>query len=202
MNLNRGTQQDNTTSKTGMWLFLFAEMLLFGGLFVVLSVFRYRNAIAFRFAAQELSLVSGTINTVILLISSMTIAISITAFQKQNKKLALLLLGSTFFLGLAFLVIKFFELEGHIKNHIYPGSAVLFLRGQGDALFFGLYFFITGLHAIHIIIGLVFTGIITVLVFRDRTNAESIVFHEKSELYWHLITLIGIFLFPLFYLIA
>lgn len=189
-------------SKTGMWLFLFAEMLLFGGLFVVFSVYRYSNVIAFHLAARELSVFIGTINTIILIISSTTIAMSITAFQKQNKKITLLLLGITIFLGLTFLVIKFFELEGHIKEQLYPGSKVLSLRGQGDVLFYGFYYFMTVLHALHIIFGLVLIGVITLLVFRDNTNAESFVLHEKSGLYWHLVTLIWIFLFPLFYLIT
>ena len=141
------THRDDLASKTGMWLFLFTEMLLFGGLFVVYSVYRYRNPEAFHLAAQELSVFIGTVNTIILLISSTTIAMSITALQKRNKKLALILLGITIFLGLAFLVNKYFEWGEHFREHIYPGSPVLALRGQGDVLFYGLYFFMTGLHA-------------------------------------------------------
>ena len=137
---------------------------LFGGLFVVYSVYRYRNPEAFHLAAHELSVFIGTVNTIILLISSATIAMSITAIQKKNKKFALLLLGITIFLGLAFLVNKYFEWGHHIKEHIYPGSPVLALRGQGDVLFYGLYFFMTGLHALHIIIGLVFIGFIVVFI--------------------------------------
>jgi cytochrome c oxidase subunit 3 len=132
--------RDDLASKTGMWLFLFTEMLLFGGLFVVYSVYRYRNPMAFHLAAHELSVAIGTINTIILLISSSTIAMSITALQKQNKKLALLLLGTTVILGLAFLVNKYFEWGEHIKEHIYPGSPVLALRGQGDVLFMAYIF--------------------------------------------------------------
>jgi cytochrome c oxidase subunit 3 len=196
------THRDDLTSKTGMWLFLFTEMLLFGGLFVVYSVYRYRNGVAFHLAARELSVAIGTINTIILLISSSTIAMSITAIQKQNKKFALLLLSITIFLGLAFLVNKYFEWGEHIKEHIYPGSSILALRGQGDVLFYGLYFFMTGLHALHIIIGLVFIGVIGVLIFRDKINSDNFVLLENSGLYWHLVDLIWIFLFPLFYLIT
>jgi cytochrome c oxidase subunit 3 len=202
MSTNIETQRDDLTSKTGMWLFLFTEMLLFGGLFIVYSVYRYRNAEAFHLAARELSVFIGTINTIILLISSSTIAMSVTAIQKRNKKLALLLLGITILLGLAFLVNKYFEWGEHIKEHIYPGSAVLALRGQGDVLFYGLYFFMTGLHALHIIIGLAFIAVITVLIFRDKINSENFVLLENSGLYWHLVDLIWIFLFPLFYLIT
>jgi len=202
MSTTSETHRDDLTSKTGMWLFLFTEMLLFGGLFVVYSVYRYRNGVAFHLAARELSVAIGTINTIILLISSSTIAMSITAIQKQNKKFALLLLSITIFLGLAFLVNKYFEWGEHIKEHIYPGSSILALRGQGDVLFYGLYFFMTGLHALHIIIGLVFIGVIGVLIFRDKINSDNFVLLENSGLYWHLVDLIWIFLFPLFYLIT
>lgn len=185
-----------------MWLFLFTEMLLFGGLFVVYSVYRFRNPVAFHLAAQELSVTIGTINTIILLTSSAMIAMSITALQTKNKKLTLFLLGITILLGLAFLVNKYFEWGGHIKEHIYPGSAILALRGQGDVLFFGLYFFMTGLHALHIIIGLIFIAIITAKIFRNKITFNNYVLLENSGLYWHLVDLIWIFLFPLFYLIT
>ena len=196
------THRDDLASKTGMWLFLFTEMLLFAGLFVVYSVYRYTNAEAFHLAASELSVFIGTINTIILLISSSTIAMSITAIQKKNKKLALLLLGITILLGVAFLVNKYFEWGEHIKEHIYPGSPVLALRGHGDVLYYGLYFFMTGLHALHIIIGLVFIGFITISIFRNKINSGNYVLLENSGLYWHLVDLVWIFLFPLFYLIT
>jgi len=194
--------RDDLASKTGMWLFLFTEMLLFGGLFVVYSVYRYRNAAAFHLAAEELSVFVGTLNTIILLISSATIAMSITAIQKHNKKLTLILLGITVLLGIAFLVNKYFEWGHHISEHIYPGSPTLALRGQGDVLFYGLYFFMTGLHALHIIIGLVFICIIGRLIIKDKIVHDNFVLLENSGLYWHLVDLIWIFLFPLFYLIT
>jgi len=202
MNSTPEIHRDDLASKTGMWFFLFTEMLLFGGLFIVYSVYRFRNAEAFHLAAHELSIPIGTINTIILLISSTTIAMSITAIQKKNKNLALILLGITIFLGLAFLVNKYFEWGEHIKEHIYPGSAVLALRGQGDVLFYGLYFFMTGLHALHIIIGLVFICVIAVKIYRDKIRPDNYVLLENSGLYWHLVDLIWIFLFPLFYLIT
>jgi cytochrome c oxidase subunit III len=202
MNTSPEIHRDDLASKTGMWFFLFTEMLLFGGLFVVYSVYRYRNGEAFHLAAQELNVAIGTINTIILLISSTTIAMSITAMQMKNKILSLSLLGITILLGLAFLINKYFEWGGHIKEHIYPGSHVLVLRGQGDVLFYGLYFFMTGLHALHIIIGLVFIGIITVNIFNNKITHDNYVLLENSGLYWHLVDLIWIFLFPLFYLIT
>lgn len=202
MNTTPEIHRDDLASKTGMWLFLFTEMLLFGGLFIVYSVYRFRNAEAFHLAAQELNIGIGTFNTIILLISSTTIAMSITAIQLKNKKLALLLLCTTILLGLAFLVNKYFEWGEHLKEHIYPGSPVLALRGQGDVLFYGLYFFMTGLHALHIIIGLIFIGVIGVMIYRDKIDFDNHVLLENSGLYWHLVDLIWIFLFPLFYLIT
>jgi cytochrome c oxidase subunit 3 len=103
---------------------------------------------------------------------------------------------------MAFLVNKYFEWGEHIKEHIYPGSGVLALRGQGDVLFYGLYFFMTGLHALHIIIGLVFIAVIAVKIYRDKIGYDNFVQLENSGLYWHLVDLIWIFLFPLFYLIT
>jgi cytochrome c oxidase subunit III len=202
MNSTIDIHRDDEASKTGMWLFLFTEMLLFAGLFVVYSVYRFRNASAFHLAAHELSVVIGTVNTIILLVSSSTIAMSITAIQKKNKKLSIFLLVITLLLGLAFLVNKYFEWGHHIRDHIYPGSPVLALRGQGDVLFYGLYFFMTGLHALHIIIGMIFIGVVTRLIIKDKINSGNFVLLENSGLYWHLVDLIWIFLFPLFYLIT
>ncbi|MCB8994542.1 MAG: cytochrome c oxidase subunit 3 family protein [Bacteroidales bacterium] len=194
--------RDDEASKIGMWLFLFTEMLLFGGLFVVYSVYRFRNPEAFHLAAHELNVAIGTINTMILLVSSATIAMSITAIQLKNKKLALLLLGITIALGLAFLVNKYFEWGAKISHHIYPGSEIMAQRGQGDILFFGLYYFMTGLHALHIIIGLTFIAVVFMRIKNDKITHDNFSLLENSGLYWHLVDLIWIFLFPLFYLIT
>ncbi len=202
MSTHTDIHRDDLSSKLGMWLFLFTEMLLFGGLFVVYTIYRYLNPTAFHQAARELSVFVGTLNTIILLCSSASIAMSITAIRLKNKKAALLLLGVTIILGLAFLVNKYFEWGNHLREHIYPGSAILALRGQGDVLFYGLYFFMTGLHALHIIIGLVFIGVVTVSVSKNRITHDNFSLLENSGLYWHLVDLIWIFLFPLFYLIT
>ena len=188
------THRDDLASKTGMWLFLFTEMLLFGGLFIVYSVYRYRNPVSFHLAAKELSVFIGTLNTIILLISSTTIAMSITAIQKKNKKLALLLLGTTVILGLAFLVNKYFEWGEHIREHIYPGSPTLALRGHGDVLFYGLYFFMTGLHALHIIIGLVFILVIATSVYKNRLTPK-IMFCWRTVGYTGILSILSGFFF-------
>lgn len=185
-----------------MWLFLLTEMLLFGGLFIVYSIYRYRNPDAFHLAAHELNVAIGTLNTAILLISSATIAMSISAIQLKNRKLSLLLLGITMALGLAFLVNKYFEWGIKIQHEIYPGSALIAERGHGDILFFGLYYFMTGLHALHIIIGLVFIAFVFARVLKGTIDSSNYALHENAGLYWHLVDLIWIFLFPLFYLIT
>ena len=132
----------------------------------------------------------------------MTIAMSTTAIQKKNKKLTLFLIGITLVLALVFLVNKYFEWSGKISHGLYPGSPVLEELGHGDILFFGLYFFMTGLHAVHIIVGMVFLGVGYMRVRNGKLSFDNYQLLENGGLYWHLVDLIWIFLFPLFYLIT
>jgi cytochrome c oxidase subunit 3 len=193
---------DATASKIGMWLFIFTEMLLFGGLFIVYSVIRFSHQAAFHLAAEELDLTIGAINTVILLTSSMTVAMSVTSMQYGNRKLTLILIGTTILLGLVFLANKYFEWSLKIEHGLYPGSAILQGFGNGDTLFFGLYFFMTGLHALHIIAGISFLGVVMSRVAKGKIHAGFFAHLENGALYWHLVDIIWIFLFPLFYLIT
>lgn len=193
---------DPEASKIGMWLFIFTELLLFGVLFVIYSVYRYINHDAFHLAAEELDTFIGAVNTVILLVSSMTIAMSTTSLQKKNKTLTLILAGITIVLGIVFLVNKYFEWGAKFDHGIFPGSAYLIENlSQGEILFFGLYFIMTGLHALHIIIGLVLIAVVMWKVYTGKVHAERAALLENSGLYWHLVDIIWIFLFPLFYLI-
>jgi cytochrome c oxidase subunit III len=194
--------RDDVADRMGMWLFIFTELLLFSGLFIVYAVFRAKYHNDFHIAGYQLNVLVGTINTVALLVSSATIAMSITAVQKGDKKIALILIGITLFLAMVFLVNKYFE-WGH-KFHIglYPGSEIMMSLQHGQSLFFGLYFFMTGLHALHIIIGMTLLIIIFFKVKNGKINKTDYVFLENGALYWHLVDLIWIFLFPLLYLIA
>ena len=192
---------DPVASKIGMWLFIFTEILLFGGMFIVYSVYRFKHPVEFHLANQELNVTVGLINTVILLVSSMTVAMSITALQLGNKKLTLILLAVTLLLALVFLINKYFEWGAKIHHDIYPGSAFLLSLSKGDMLFFGLYFFMTGLHALHIIVGMVLLAVVFVKVKNGTVNQGRYSLLENGGLYWHLVDLIWIFLFPLFYLI-
>lgn len=193
---------DEEASKLGMWLFIFTELLLFGGLFIVYSIYRYLNPEAFRMGAEELNTTIGAINTIILLVSSMTIAMSTTALQKKNKKLVIFLLSVTIFLAIAFLVNKYFEWGLKFKHGIYPGSEHMITSfSKGEILFFGLYFVMTGLHAIHIIVGMIVIIFALRGVQSGKVHADRPSLLENAGLYWHLVDLIWIFLFPLFYLI-
>ena len=194
--------RDDEASKLGMWLFIFTELLLFGGLFIVYSIYRFKHATAFHLAAEELDVTVGTINTVILLVSSMTVAMSTTAIQKKDKRTTLILLGITIVLALVFLVNKYFEWSLKIEHGLYPGSALLEELGKGDTLFYGLYFFMTGLHALHIVVGMVLLGVVFVFVWKDKLTFDNFQLVENGGLYWHLVDVIWIFLFPLFYLIT
>ncbi len=175
--------RDDIGSRFGMWLFIFTELLLFAGLFIVYATYRYKNWQAFHLAAEELNTFIGALNTVILLSSSATIAMSITAIQQKRKNLALLLMGITLLVGAVFLMNKYFEWGLKIQHGLYPGSETLQEFGKGEVLFFGLYFFMTGLHALHIIVGMVFIGFVFVYVIRDKVTFDNFVLLENAGLY-------------------
>jgi len=194
--------RDDIGSRFGMWLFIFTELLLFAGLFITYAVYRHLNRDAFHFAAEELNTFVGALNTVLLLASSATIAMSITALQKKMKILSLGLLGFTVLVGFVFLVNKYFEWSLKFEHGLYPGSETMLEYGKGEVLFFGLYFFMTGLHALHIIVGMVFILVVFLRIYNGRITPDNFVHLENAGLYWHLVDIIWIFLFPLFYLIT
>lgn len=193
---------DHEAGKIGMWLFLFTELFLFGGLFLVYAVFRSQHSEEFHVAAHELNAFIGTLNTVVLLVSSMTIAMSITALRKGENRRALLLIGLTILFALAFMVNKYFEWSHKFHYHLYPGSDVMKNLPHGEILFFGLYYMMTGLHALHVIVGMVLLSINLIKVSRRKMGPGNYHLLENSALYWHLVDLIWIFLFPLLYLVT
>jgi len=200
--LTHTPHRDYAGSKLGMWLFLFTEVLLFGGLFLVYSVYRSMYPADFHKAAAGLSTVLGTVNTVILLTSSLTMALAISALQRGNKRASVLLQAATISLGLVFLVNKYFEWSGHIHEGLYPNAPELLSRSHGEILFYGLYYVMTGLHGLHVVAGLVFIGIVLAMTAKERITARDFGRLENAGLYWHLVDLIWIYLFPLFYLIT
>jgi cytochrome c oxidase subunit 3 len=192
--------KDYEGAKTGMWIFLFTELLLFGGLFLVYSVYRTLYTHDFHLAAAHLNVPLGVTNTFVLLTSSLTMVLSVTALQKGDRQSALNTLGWTLFLAGLFLVIKFFEWSAKIEHGLYPGSPVLKSLPAGEGLFYGLYFVMTGLHGFHVIVGMILLSVIAFQVKSGRVHQGDFVKLENAGLYWHLVDLVWIFLLPLFYL--
>lgn len=246
---------DLTGAKIGMWLFLFTELLLFGGLFLLYAVYLKKHPEEFHYASSQLNQFVGAMNTIILLTSSLTMVLSVTAFQKKSRGLAKLFLVITILLALAFLVNKYFEWGHKISHGIYPNSQVLLGHPRGEILFYGLYYVMTGLHGLHVIIGIIIMSFMLYFISKKSTVPVNLAGHvlpqfsgrklllsddrgnriwesdkiddsitgvevrvrgvyteeedaaneiklENAGLYWHLVDIIWIFLFPLFYLIA
>ena len=195
------TRVDSTGIKLGMWIFLYSEIILFGGLFVLYAIYFYDYAGNFAEGGKELSRFFGSLNTIVLLISSFTVAASITAIQQGKKKMSIGLLIFSICCGCIFLVNKYFEWGAKFHHDIYPNSERLVNGEPGINIFFGLYYVITGLHGLHVIIGMTLLSISLVLVIRDKITQERFAMLDNSGLYWHLVDLIWIFVFPLFYLV-
>lgn len=193
--------RDDFGSKMGLWLFLFTEILLFGGLFILYASYRFIYPDGFAAAAAELDVLLGAVNTVILLTSSLTVVLGIVALQKNNKKLSLFFLWVTVICGILFLVNKYFEWGAKFHHGIYPKGPALQEMSEGEVMYFGLYYVMTGLHAVHIIVGLIFIGVVMWQIKRDVLTSTNFQRMENAGLYWHLVDIIWIFLFPLLYLI-
>jgi cytochrome c oxidase subunit 3 len=197
-----GKHVDYTGAKLGMWIFLFTELLLFGGMFLLYAVYRSKFTAEFHSAATDLSINAGALNTIILITSSLTMAMSITAMKKADLRLSIKFQVCTIIFGLAFLVVKYFEWSGKISHGIFPGSTELMNRGQGTILFYSLYFVMTGLHALHVIAGLIVLALMLRSSAEGSINGDDFVKLENSGLYWHFVDVIWIYLFPFLYLIT
>ncbi len=196
------THRDPVGAKLGMWLFLLSELILFGGLFLLYAVYRFQYAPEFHEGSEELSRAFGTLNTAILLTSSLTMALGIAALQKGRRSLAFLLTFATIVLGLVFLGNKYAEWTTKFHHGIYPNAPWLLAQSKGVILFFGLYFTMTGLHGLHVLAGLGVLAGTLVMIARGRVSPGRVAPLENAGLYWHLVDIIWIFLFPLFYLIT
>lgn len=193
--------RDDQASKLGMWLFLFTELLLFGGLFIVYSIYRYMNPEQFALGGYELDVFIGTVNTVVLLTSSLSVAMSITAVQKKHYKFALSMIGLTILFALVFMVNKYFEWGHKFHLGLQPGGETFSNLPKAESLFFLLYFFMTGLHGLHVIIGAIVLLVAAKRILDKKIQHDNFALLENAGLYWHLVDVIWIFLFPLFYLI-
>ncbi len=194
--------RDPTGARLGMWLFILSEILLFGGLFILYSAYRYKNPVEFHHASRELDILLGTLNTILLLTSSLTMAASISALQRGQRKLSMVLVMVTMAFGLLFLVNKGFEWGTKIEHGIYPNSSTLLARAKGEILFFGLYYVMTGLHGLHVLVGVCVLLVMLILLSKGKIHSTHVTPLENSGLYWHLVDIIWIFLYPLFYLIS
>ncbi|HEY2906988.1 MAG TPA: cytochrome c oxidase subunit 3 family protein [Vicinamibacterales bacterium] len=196
--------QQKEAATLGMWVFLVTEVLFFGGLFLVYLVYRNWYPAAFAAGSREMIVWAGTLNTCVLITSSLTMALAVHAAQTGERRLLMMLLVATMLLGCAFLGIKAFEYYTEFKEHHVPGAGFEFEAEYAAhaQIFFSLYFLMTGLHALHMIIGL---GIMSVMLwwsYRGIITAEYYNPIEVAGLYWHFVDIVWIFLFPLLYLIG
>ena len=196
--------QQEESAKLGMWLFLLTEVLLFGGLFCFYAIYRSWNPDMFHNAHAYLDVWMGATNTVVLIVSSLTMALAIRSMQLGKRKLTIWFLTGTVLLACAFMVIKYFEYSHKIHLGQLPGKWYFFegIAGTNPHIFFSAYFLMTGLHGFHVLGGI---GVISWLIIKTARGSFSPAYYtpiEMTGLYWHLVDLIWIFLFPLFYLIG
>ena len=194
--------RDDFGAKLGMWLFLLTEILLFSGLFLSYSYMRARYPAEFHHAGSEMNAVLGVTNTLVLLTSSLTMALAIVAIQRGERKRAMAGVVATIVLGVVFLLNKAFEWHAEIHHGNYPGSAHLATLPPGEQVFFGLYYTMTGLHGLHVLVGISVLTVMAVMIKRGRINPDRFVTLENGGLYWHVVDVVWIFLLPLFYLAA
>jgi len=199
--MSYAAHKDYAGSKLGMWLFLFTELLLFGGLFLLYAVYLKRYPHEFAAGGRQLDWIMGTANTVILLTSSLFAAMAVSAVQRDERRRAVGLIGGTILCAAGFMVIKYFEWSAKIGHGIYPGSEHLKAGALGESVFFSLYYMTTGIHGLHVLIGAALLAWIGVKVKAGTVHAGDFVLLENGALYWHLVDLIWIFIFPLYYLV-
>jgi cytochrome c oxidase subunit III len=193
----------NHAVRLGMWLFLGTEVLLFAGLFLGYTVYRWLYHDAFKLGSASLDLTMGTVNTVVLITSSFTVAWAYHAVKHDQIKLAVRLLGFTIVCACAFLVIKYFEYAHKFHLGMLPGRHYTYdkIQEPGINLFFAVYFLATGLHAFHVVVGMSVLAWVLWRVQKGKYGSVHNVPVELGALYWHLVDLVWIFLFPLLYLI-
>jgi cytochrome c oxidase subunit III len=197
--------QQSEAATLGMWVFLGTEVLFFGGLFMVYTVYRSWYPDAFAAASHSLDVTLGTINTVVLITSSLTMALAVHAAQTGERRLVMIFLAVTMILGAVFLGIKSVEYYQKFVEHHIPGPEFQFEEKEyvrHAQLFFSLYFVMTGLHALHMIIGFGIMTWMLVWTWRGVITADYYSPIEISGLYWHFVDIVWIFLFPLLYLLG
>ncbi len=206
------SDQQFDAAKMGMWLFLITEILLFSGMFVAYTVYRAWHPEVFAHSAELLDWRLGGLNTIVLLASSFTVALGIHYAQKDNRRGLIVNLALTLIFAATFMVVKYFEYTSKFEHGVFPGAGFDphgVSHGVDYAIyniayapqFFSIYFVMTGIHGIHVLVGM---GVLSWLAWRAHKghfNSEYYTPVELTGLYWHLVDIIWIFLFPLLYLI-
>jgi len=197
-------EQQQVASTLGMWVFLVTEIMFFGGLFLAYIVYRHEYFEAFRAASHELDVSLGSFNTVVLLTSSLTMALAVHGAQVSRRGMVVVCLILTMILGTTFLGVKAYEYWHKWHEHLVPGPGFVFHGPDphNAQLFFSLYFAMTGLHALHMVIGIALLAILTLRAGQGMFNRLYYTPVEVSGLYWHFVDLVWIFLFPLLYLLG
>jgi cytochrome c oxidase subunit 3 len=200
-------EQQQEASFFGMWVFLITEIMFFGGLFTAYVVYRTANQRAFALASSELSIEWGAFNTAVLIGSSLTMALAVRAASTGRRKATVGFIFGTIVLGSVFLGVKAIEYSHKFHEHLVPGpgfDASHFPEAMANSvhMFFNLYFLMTGLHALHMIIGIGILIWLMVLASKGRFSPENHNFVEGVGLYWHFVDIVWIFLFPLLYLLG
>ena len=198
-------EQQAEASTLGMWVFLVTEVMFFGGLFTAYLVYRWQSPEGFAEASNHLNVIWGAANTVVLIVSSLTMALAVRAAQTSAPpKTQVGWLVATMVLGSAFLGVKVIEYSDKFKHFTVPGPNFVWTGKYPQAAeqFYSLYFCMTGLHALHMIIGLGIMTVISIMAWRRQFNSQYYTPVEVSGLYWHFVDIVWIFLFPLLYLIG
>lgn len=195
-------EQQRETAMAGMWIFLVTEIMMFGALFMAYAVYRLGHPLAFAAASKDMNIVLGSINTAILITSSLTMALAAHAAQEGLLRPAKLLLAATILIGVVFLAIKFTEYYLHYRDHNVPGVwfETTLPDPGGVQMFYVFYFIMTGLHAVHMIVGI---GLLTALLIMTEFGRFSRVYHSPvvvTGLYWGFVDIVWVFLFAIFYL--
>jgi cytochrome c oxidase subunit III len=195
-------QQQSEAAHLGIWTFITTEVLFFGGLFLAYIVYRHFYFNEFVAASKHTEVLFGTINSIILLTSSLTMALAVHAAKENYRQQILRWLTATLFLGVAFLAVKGLEYHDDIENKLVPGAHFTADLPQQSQIFFWLYWTMTGLHAIHVIVGLGVLSVMTLLARKGKFSAQYNTPLTLAGLYWHFVDIVWLFLFALLYVVS
>lgn len=197
-------EQQLEASTLGMWVFLVTEIMFFGGMFMAYIVYRMLYPEAWVLGSNHLNVALGALNTGVLICSSLTMVLAVRAAQTSNRGGQILNLILTIVFGSVFLVVKYFEYAEKFEHHLVPGPSfdATLPQAAQQQLFFSIYFMMTGIHALHMIVGIGLMLVILAMAVRGRFSASYYTPVEVSGLYWHFVDIVWIFLFPLLYLLG